>query len=58
MLGSFLIAGGITWIVILAEYAVYVGFKAFHEERLLTRDLGDEYVRYRSRTRMLIPWLL
>jgi protein-S-isoprenylcysteine O-methyltransferase Ste14 len=58
MLGSFLIAGGITWIVIFAEYAVYVGFKAFYEERLLTRELGDEYVRYRSRTRMLIPWLL
>ena len=58
MLGSFLMAGEILWIVILAEYAVYVGFKAFYEERLLTREMGDEYVRYRSRTHMLIPWLL
>jgi protein-S-isoprenylcysteine O-methyltransferase Ste14 len=58
MAGTFLMAGNILWLLILAGYAVYVGRKALNEERLLTRELGDEYVRYRSRTRMLIPWLL
>ena len=58
MLGSFLIAVEIMWIVILVEYAVYVGFKALYEECLLTREMGDEYVCYRSRTKMLIPRFL
>lgn len=58
MLGTFLMAGQTLWLVILAGYAVFVGQKALNEERLLTRELGDEYVQYRSRTYMLIPWLL
>ncbi len=58
MIGTFLMTDAPLWLVILAGYAVYVGWKALNEERLLTRELGDEYVSYRSRTRMLIPWLL
>jgi protein-S-isoprenylcysteine O-methyltransferase Ste14 len=58
MVGTLILYGVLLWLVILAGYAAYAGWKALNEERLLTRELGDEYVRYRSRTRMLIPWLL
>jgi len=57
MLGTFIISGATLWLVILAAYAAYTGWKALNEERLLIRELGDEYAQYRSHTRMLIPWL-
>ncbi len=58
MVGTFIMAGAVVWLLILAGYTIFVVKKALNEERLLTRELGDEYVRYRSRTSMLIPWLL
>jgi protein-S-isoprenylcysteine O-methyltransferase Ste14 len=58
MLGTFIMSGAALWLVILAGYTAYAGWKALNEERLLIRELGDEYVQYRFRTRMLIPWLL
>jgi protein-S-isoprenylcysteine O-methyltransferase Ste14 len=48
----------VLWLVILGVAAVNMVARLQSEECLLTRELGEEYVRYRSRTGMLIPWLL
>ena len=58
LIGTFLMSGWVLWLVILGVAAVNMTARLQSEECLLTRELGEEYVRYRSRTRMLIPWLL
>jgi len=58
LLGTFLMAGSTLWLGILVVVVVIFGWKIRAEERLLTTELGEEYVNYRSRTRRLIPWLL
>jgi len=57
-LGTFLIAGSTLSLAILAATAVIFGWKIQAEERLLTTELGEDYVNYRRRTRRLIPWLM
>ncbi|HUW64361.1 MAG TPA: isoprenylcysteine carboxylmethyltransferase family protein [Spirochaetia bacterium] len=58
LVGSFLMEGATFWLVALTAGALGMWWKAWSEERLLTTELGEEYVSYRQRTRMLIPWLL
>ena len=54
-LGSFLmsmsIASAALWLVILAFYI----FLCKYEERILTEEFGDDYLKYKSRTGMLFP---
>jgi protein-S-isoprenylcysteine O-methyltransferase Ste14 len=33
-------------------------WRARAEEKLLSREFGERYVAYRTRTRMIIPYLL
>jgi len=58
MLGSFLMDGTVFWLAVLVLSVIALLWKAGAEERLLTRELGEEYVNYRRRSRMLIPWVL
>src|SRR3954468_1947329 len=53
--GTALVIG--EWRAVLALGFAIVGFmaKAKREEQIMTYEFGDEYVRYRSQTGMLIP---
>ena len=41
----------------VASYAVILVYRIPVEERLLTRELGDDYVQYMKRTKRLIPYI-
>jgi protein-S-isoprenylcysteine O-methyltransferase Ste14 len=64
--GAFLIIAGIglalrSWgavLVILLITGLAYGYRIRMEERVLVSELGDEYVRYRKTTKMLIPYIL
>ncbi|MDA8336167.1 MAG: isoprenylcysteine carboxylmethyltransferase family protein [Peptococcaceae bacterium] len=58
VLGTFLMNGSTFSLLALILATGAMWWKAWSEERLLTAELGDEYVNYRRRTCMLIPWLL
>lgn len=58
LIGTFIMYGWVLWLVILVGAVVNMAARLQSEECLLIRELGEEYVRYRSRTRMLFPWLL
>lgn len=58
-LGMVVIGQG-TWLVDIAGVASLsaIGYRIMVEEESLQRRFGSEYQAYRSRTRMLIPWIL
>lgn len=58
LLGTFLMEGSMEFLIILVVVVGVFVWKGWAEERLLIANLGEEYVNYRRRTHMLIPWLL
>jgi len=45
-------------LVILLIFSVAYGYRMNEEEKVLTLELGDEYVKYAKRTKRLIPYLV
>ena len=45
-------------LVILLIFSVAYGYRMNEEEKVLTLELGDEYVKYAKRTKKLIPYLV
>jgi protein-S-isoprenylcysteine O-methyltransferase Ste14 len=52
------LAVSLGWLVVAAVIGVYFGYSAAVEERTLTEQFPEDYLRYRARTKMLIPFLL
>jgi len=46
-----------TWLIVVAFFAAYFGYSAVVEERNLAKRLPDSYPAYRSRTKMLVPYV-
>lgn len=44
--------------MLIAFFAVVFGYRIRVEEEVLTSKLGDQYVSYSKRTKMLIPYVL
>jgi len=45
-------------LVILLIFSVAYGYRMNEEEKVLTLELGEEYVKYAKRTKRLIPYLV
>ncbi len=45
-------------LVILLIFGFAYGFRMYEEEKVLTLELGNEYVEYSKRTKRLIPYIL
>ena len=45
-------------LVILLTFGFAYGFRMYAEEKVLTLELGDEYVEYMKRTKRLFPYIL
>jgi len=45
-------------LVILLIFSVAYGYRMNEEEKVLTLELGEEYVKYMKRTKRLIPYIL
>jgi protein-S-isoprenylcysteine O-methyltransferase Ste14 len=58
VLGTALAYGRLVGIVILGISIAGLTLKALKEESLLTKQFGDRYVEYKSRTKAMIPYLL
>jgi protein-S-isoprenylcysteine O-methyltransferase Ste14 len=56
-LGSGLIAGG-WWFFIFITTVGYFAYSAPIEEKILTEQFPTEYLAYKARTKMLIPYIL
>jgi protein-S-isoprenylcysteine O-methyltransferase Ste14 len=46
------------WAIILVVAASYFVYAAFQEEALMLQEFPGEYASYRSRTKMLIPFIV
>jgi protein-S-isoprenylcysteine O-methyltransferase Ste14 len=57
MAGLGFMSGAVFWLVLLLGTVIGFAWKIRAEERLLTKELGDDYTHYRQRTSMLIPWI-
>jgi protein-S-isoprenylcysteine O-methyltransferase Ste14 len=51
-------AAGPMWFVVLAVVAVYFIYSATQEEKTMLKTFPDTYPAYKSRTNMLIPFIL
>ena len=56
MIGSALV-GGIIWIVVCLFFCVYFVSSAFVEEKIMEGEFKDEYLQYKKKTKMLIPFI-
>jgi protein-S-isoprenylcysteine O-methyltransferase Ste14 len=56
MLGSALVVGPI-WSIILIVAVIWFIYSAIQEERLMLKEFPDQYLAYRARTKMLIPFV-
>jgi protein-S-isoprenylcysteine O-methyltransferase Ste14 len=57
MIGTGL-AVNVGWLIIAGVTAVYFGYSATVEERMLVQEFPDSYPSYQAHTKMLIPFLL
>jgi protein-S-isoprenylcysteine O-methyltransferase Ste14 len=46
------------FLILLSGIVPTFAWRAYTEERLLSRTFGELYALYRKRTRMIIPYLL
>lgn len=58
LLGTFFVYCDLLLLMVLLGTGYGLAWKIRAEEKLLTDELGSEYLTYRRHTRMLIPWLL
>ncbi|MFZ0995477.1 MAG: isoprenylcysteine carboxylmethyltransferase family protein [Candidatus Dormiibacterota bacterium] len=56
LLGSVLLAGVGSWILILPFAVVVFGAKIRSEERLMAATFPDDYARYRQHVPQVVPW--
>jgi protein-S-isoprenylcysteine O-methyltransferase Ste14 len=57
ILGAAILYGRVSGFALLVAAFIGIGFKAFQEERLLTRHFPTAYPEYRARVKALIPFM-
>jgi protein-S-isoprenylcysteine O-methyltransferase Ste14 len=57
MLGSALVTGPV-WGIVMLLFGGYFIYSALQEEKLLIKEFPEQYQAYKSRSKMLIPFIL